>query len=449
MGRLQAICLLICCCFSEVTFGTSSALPCQCESRDLCKPMPRAQPKKNMEAYVVTEGKSPYDKWHWDHITMVLNEGADNDKLMCHAHSLGVGYTIMEEMPVYDNYTNNSNYSDWVEKIGNRATSMYADGVAVNLLSLMGQCQVDAQHVDIVTDAVAQVYRKIKTEGWPKLFCIVPWMPPCYQGQCHLTSEIIKYCDYFVTNPDSFITSCNLQCRAQATIPKGRMVLGIDEYLSVGVPKSKMLMGVPWHGYDFKCDTMVTTQHSTRICMLAKKNGTNECDFKGSRTRQSLGEIMSNYPKQFEKHNWDGLQEAPYFTTNFQNETVNETHAVWFEGIDSLLDKYQTVKETGLEGVVVWTADDLTIEATDDEIGLIWNWMVHTLFLTGTTVKTERIDMAGKAAGIGVGCFLGGCLFGFIITCIAYNKRIKKMRIRRPFEKDDLSADDFHDDDKL
>ncbi|XP_033752294.1 di-N-acetylchitobiase-like [Pecten maximus] len=449
MGRLSVIIVLISFCLSEVTCNNAAAHgdpPCHCKSRDMCNVIPRI-PKQRMEAFVVTEGKSSHKEWVWDHITMVLNKGADNNELMCHAHSLGVGYAIMEEIPVYENYTGNKNYSDWVERVGNRVKAMHADGVSVNLLDLVGQCQADAEHIDKVTDAVGQVYRKIKSEGWPKLLCIVPWMPPCYQGQCHLTSDLLRYCDYFVTNPDSYITSCNLQCRAQATIPKSRMVLGIDEYLAIGVQRNQLLMGIPWHGYAYKCDKVKVTKDNTRICMLSKDNNTNECDFKGSRTRWSISDIMANYPQQFSKHNWDGLQAAPYFSTNFLNKTVNETHSFWFEGMDSLLDKYQVVKGAELEGVVIWSGDDLTNKITDAKNQMIWNWMIHVLFLTGSPVQKNQMDMAGKAAGIGVGCFLGGCLFGFLVTCVAYTKRIKKMKVRKPFEKDDYLGDEYHDDD--
>lgn len=422
-------------------------IACQCASSDLCNVIPRTNPKQNTEAYVVTEGKSSHKEWVWDHISMVLNQGPDNTDLMCHAHSLGVGYAIMEEMPVFENYTDNQNYSDWVEKVGQRIKHMHADGVSVNLLDLIGQCNVDAEHVDKVTEAVGQVYRRIKSEGWPKLFCIVPWMPPCYQGQCHLTSELLNYCDYFVTNPDSYISTCNLQCRAQATIPKSRMVLGIDEYLAVGVKKSQLLMGIPWHGYDYKCDKVQITKDHSRVCLLPKNNETNECEFKASRRRLSISDIMANYPKQFSSHNWDGLQAAPYFDSNFLNRTVNESHSIWFEAMDSLLDKYQTVKQANLEGVMIFTGDDLTNSVTDAKNEIVWNWMIHVLFLTGSAVNHDQMDMAGKAAGIGVGCFLGGCLFGFLVTCIAYTKRVKKLKIRKPFEKDDYMGDEYHDED--
>lgn len=447
MYRLLAIIGFITCYMPIIGGAVKSGPPCPCASHGYCQRVPQGHVKQKMEAYVVTEGKSDYQKWVWDHITMVLNDGPDNNSLMCHAHSLRVGYVVMETMPLYTNYTDNANYTTWLNTVSARTKNMFADGVAVDLLQLLGQCQVDHGHIDLVTDAVHQLYNKLQIyQGWPKLFCIVPWRPPCYGGQCHLSLQLEKNCDYFVTNPDSFITSCNTQCRAQATIPKGRMVFGLDEYLAAGVEKNKLLMGVPWHGYDYKCQK-VEISGDTPVCVIPKKNGTQECDFESSRTRLMLGDIMKTYPKKFKSHKWDGLQAAPYFNWEFQNSTLTEKHQIWFEAVDSLLDKYRLAKQTGIEGVVIWTADDLTNQATEHSMDVVWSWMVHTLFLTSSNVIVDDTDIAGKVAGIGVGCFLGGCLFGFVVTCIAHKRRARKLKLRGPFEKDDVVEDEYHDDD--
>ena len=30
---------------------------------------------------------------------------------------------------------------------------------------------------------------------------------------------------------------------------------GLDEYLASGVDNSKMILGIPWHGYNYSCET--------------------------------------------------------------------------------------------------------------------------------------------------------------------------------------------------
>jgi len=41
------------------------------------------------------------------------------------------------------------------------------------------------------------------------------------------------------------------QCIASANAPFFGMVHGVEQYIQVGVPPSKMILGVPWYGYRY------------------------------------------------------------------------------------------------------------------------------------------------------------------------------------------------------
>ncbi len=55
------------------------------------------------------------------------------------------------------------------------------------------------------------------------------------------------------------------RCIASANAPLPILISGVNRFISIGVPADKLVVGVPWYGYDYKC---VGGQDSDQFCNI-------------------------------------------------------------------------------------------------------------------------------------------------------------------------------------
>ncbi|MHC1732303.1 MAG: glycosyl hydrolase family 18 protein [Bacteroidales bacterium] len=117
-----------------------------------------------------------------------------------------------------------------------------------------------------------------------------------------------------------------------------------EDYLDEGVPPSKLLLGVPWYGYDWPVSSSARKATTT---------GTGT-----SKTYITTVQMVLNYGKTF-----DSETSVPW--TSYQIGT--QWRQMWFEDSLSLLRKANHAKKKNLAGVGIWA---LSYEAGRPEI---WN----------------------------------------------------------------------------
>ncbi|RUS89906.1 hypothetical protein EGW08_002347, partial [Elysia chlorotica] len=164
---------------------------------------------------------------------------------------------------------------------------------------------------------------------------IVPWKPPCASDNtsCDFATLTNDACDYYVIHPDSFIDRDNIVCVARATIPMTKLLYGISEYNIHHVPRSKMVLGIPWHGYTYECDTVVNN-----VCSLPKDETSGTCDF-SRRVPISYKDIVHDHEmvsNAIADKNWF---DAPNYVTMRGLKRIQ----VWYEDKFSLSAKYRLV----------------------------------------------------------------------------------------------------------
>lgn len=115
--------------------------------------------------------------------------------------------------------------------------------------------------------------------------------------------------------------------RAVAPIHEVRKVL--DYAVSV-IPRSKIVMGIPLYGYDWK---------------LPYKEG------KPWAKRVAPQEALQLAAREGAQIRYDEKAQSPYFKYKDENGTK---HVIWFENESSVQAKYNLVKEYGLRGVAYW-----------------------------------------------------------------------------------------------
>ncbi len=135
-----------------------------------------------------------------------------------------------------------------------------------------------------------------------------------------------------------------------------------EEYLGVGVPPAKLLLGVPWYGYDWPVESSARNAAATG-------KGT-------SRTYNSAEMLADTYGKTF-----DDVFKVPWFSYF----SSGEWRQLWYDDSLSLALKYELAKNRGLAGIGIWA---LSYEAGRDEI---WKG-VKAAFSTGGSTAIETVD---------------------------------------------------------
>ena len=114
---------------------------------------------------------------------------------------------------------------------------------------------------------------------------------------------------------------------AVAPLPQVRAVLN---YAVTEVPRAKLLLGVPFYGYDWT---------------LPFEAGVSKAD---SLSPQRAVELAVQYRAEIE---YDETAQAPYF---YYTPRSGRSHIVWFEDARSCDAKLRLVREYGLRGIGVW-----------------------------------------------------------------------------------------------
>ncbi|KAK3103279.1 hypothetical protein FSP39_018122, partial [Pinctada imbricata] len=333
------------------------------------------------------------------------------------------------------------------------AINTYADFVVFDFLNLVNKCRQTDGHVEDVMGVVNELHRVFAKHGPQKMICIMPWKPPCFGTDCTLATKMVKICEMFIINPESFISTCDNKCNARATVPLSSLVLGIDEYLSTEEMNSnKLMIGIPWHGYDYTCEKYLKQKaiEGADICYVAKtldENNNTRCDFNAGRQKVTIPELTKKFSDIMEgSFKWNPVSHAPYFAYNITIKGVSKQHQVWYENVNTLWEKYRLARDLDIRGIVIYTADD--VQQNHNVASSEYNWLIHKLFVSGKyTEHKDSLNAAAIAAGIGVGCLILGAAIGFFAGCIVSDQRNKrKKHLRLPFSRDE-DIPDYHDDD--
>lgn len=136
------------------------------------------------------------------------------------------------------------------------------------------------------------------------------------------------------------------------------IVTTYQDYLKV-VPKEKILMGIPYYGWDF------TVEDGQKI--YSKTLPSN--DPNSSTAVISYGRMRGNKDLKSSRCQWDDLAQA---TWCWYRDDKNINHQVWLEDNKSLDIKFNFAKTNKLGGVAIWTL------GYDKSYPDLWNMLQNT-----------------------------------------------------------------------
>ncbi len=108
----------------------------------------------------------------------------------------------------------------------------------------------------------------------------------------------------------------------------------LNDFAAAGVPESKIILGVPYYGYDWP-----TVDHSPQSPVVP--GSTNTANYSGVQKALAAGEG---------ERRWDSVAQVPYLV--YQENGVNRI--AYYDDVESLGKKYDLINQRNLKGVGIW-----------------------------------------------------------------------------------------------
>ncbi|XP_061489490.1 di-N-acetylchitobiase-like isoform X3 [Rhineura floridana] len=224
---------------------------------------------------------------------------------MCYAHSKGSRIVLKGDVSV-KKMVDSAARADWIKEKVDLAKMQYMDGINIDIEQ---QVKKSSAEYYALTDLVKEMTEAFHKEipGSQVTFDLA-WCPDCIDKRIYDYTGIVDSCDFV------FVMSYDEQsrmwphCIVGANAPYNQTLAGYDNYIRKGINPKKLVMGVPWYGYDYTCQGL----SKDHVCSFAK------IPFQGAPCSDAAGHqvpykiIMNQTNHSLSGILWDEEQKAPY-----------------------------------------------------------------------------------------------------------------------------------------
>ena len=232
--------------------------------------------------------------------------------------------------------------------------SQYADGLNIDI---EGELQNTTEQQELLSQLVRDTGAAFKKANQHyQVSFDVAWSPNCIDGRCYDYPAIAASVDFIVVMSYDERSQIFGACTASANSALPTTIVGIERYLYMGIPREKLVLGLPWYGYDYPCLTL-----TDNLCTIPKVpfRGVNCSDAAG--TQRPYNQIVRLVQSSVSFVQWNASFQSPFF--NYR-ATTGEYHQVWFDDTESLSLKYTFAGQVGLHGLAFWNVDSLDYNGT-------------------------------------------------------------------------------------
>ncbi|XP_072556115.1 di-N-acetylchitobiase [Paramormyrops kingsleyae] len=317
---------------------------CPCDKPELCKPI---QGEKDFEVYVFDVGGKSWKSYDWSMVTTVAMFGPYDPELMCYAHSKGARFVLKGDVPVTE-IVHRDNRTAWITEKVQLAKKLFMDGINIDIEQPVEALSREYFALNDLVKETAEAFHK-EIPGSQVSFDVA-WSPTCIDKRCYDYHAIAQASDLiFVMSYDEQSQIWG-ECIAKANAPFFKTMSGYAEYMLLDIHPKKMVMGVPWYGYDYPCEKF----SEKGVCTIPKVpyEGAPCSDAAGQQIPYST--IMKQVNVSLTGNLWDEAQHAPYYNYQASNGDI---HQVWYDDPRSISLKAEYVKKLGLRGIGMWNGD--------------------------------------------------------------------------------------------
>ncbi|XP_042317501.1 di-N-acetylchitobiase-like isoform X2 [Sceloporus undulatus] len=347
----------------SLSLGLGSSSACPCEDLALCNPVSAT---RGFEVFVFDVGGKTWKFYDWSQITTVAIFGKYDSELMCYAHSKGsrvvLKGNVSEKEIVFP-----ARRAAWIKQKIDIAKNQHMDGINIDIEQRVKRKSSEYYALTALVKETTEAFHK-DIPGSQVTFD-VSWSPECTNhDRCYNYTGIADSCDFvFVMSYDEG-NQVGSKCIARANAPYNQTISGYDSYIRMGISPKKLVMGVPWYGYDYTCLSL----SKAHVCSFAKLLSQRLPCSKASGHQVSYKIIMNSETNSLSGILWDKEQKAPYLEYKDTNGTF---HQVWFDDPRSISLKTAYVKERGLRGIGMWHANCLDYSrgsAAQEQTKVMW-----------------------------------------------------------------------------
>ena len=336
---------------SHQTTSSSRVAPagspsCSCEDPSLCKPLSRPAPAREVFAFIdrhtATSHGHKNSSWPLlDYTTMTtvcVFERPVDLAMVCHAHKLGVRVVMSAPFDVSE-IEDAAARTAWVQAHLALVQNDGLDGLNLDIEQYKGKPEP-------LTALVTELFHALK--GWQKhsqlSFDLA--ILPSGQAASYDHRKLAKVLDFIV--PMAYDEPWDTKVAA-ANSPIAMIAKGVAQYAAAGVPASKLVIGLPWYGWDYPCSSQAG------VCDVVPPAGQ---PWMGWATQIGYSDVMAClHSSGGAIVTTDNVSVTKHFDYAVASGKTAGRHQLWYDDPDTLEKKYAECETQGAHGVAIWTAD--------------------------------------------------------------------------------------------
>ncbi|XP_067894120.1 di-N-acetylchitobiase-like [Heterodontus francisci] len=286
-----------------------------------------------------------------------INDAAEYKLLFLHY--------LSEEINI-QKLTDSAYNNKWLAGILDRIKALHLDGIHLEQWDVVAKESAKYHALSQLTNKTVQTFHR-EIPGSQVTFN-VPWSPDCKDGRCFNYAAIANSCDFLFVSAFDMNSQMWDECFAKPNSPYHKTLSGLYAYINLGIDSRKLVMGIPWYGYDFPCLRF----YEPGRCELQKS------PFRGAPCSAKVGrqttykDIMQLLPRSITGRYWDDDYKSPYYVYRVNNKY----HEVWYDDPESISLKSSILKKLKLRGIGMWAANYLNY-TTDPTVAMqteqMWN----------------------------------------------------------------------------
>ncbi|CAM4605327.1 di-N-acetylchitobiase [Caretta caretta] len=319
---------------------------CPCREPALCRPIAGA---REFEVFVFDVGRKSWKFYDWSQITTVAAFGKYDPELLCYAHSKGARVVLKGDVPVKE-IIDSANRTAWIAQQVDLAKKQYMDGINIDIEQEVREMSPEYYALTALVKETTDAFHR-EIPGSQVTFDVA-WSPACIDKRCYNYSGIADACDFLFVMSYDEQSQVWTGCIARANAPYSQTLDGYDDYINMSIEPKKLVMGVPWYGYDYRCLDL----SKDHVCSLPNIpfRGAPCSDAAGRQV--TYGTIMKQVNSSISGSLWDEEQKAPYYE---YKDSLGHFHQVWYDNPQSISLKAAFAKKRGLRGIGMWNGNCL------------------------------------------------------------------------------------------
>ncbi|XP_063795031.1 di-N-acetylchitobiase-like [Pseudophryne corroboree] len=323
-----------------------AAAACPCSEPALCQPITHT---RDPEVYVFHVREKNWIHYDWSVVTTVALFAPYDPELMCYAHAKGARVVLTGDVQLSD-IVDARNRSAWVTQQVNLAKSQYLDGINLDIEQAVPLYSQEYYALTALVQETTEAFHR-EIPGSQVSFDVA-WSPNCIALRCYNYTGIADLCDFlFVMSYDdqSLVWTESI---AGANAPFNDIITGYVQFINAGVSPKKLVMGVPWYGYDYTCLQLTETNQCKVQRPALRRPGYREA----VGDQVGYGSIMRQLNSSLSGRLWDDEQKAAFY--NYKG-SQGKIHQVWYDDPQSISLKAAYIRKLGLRGIGMWHGDTL------------------------------------------------------------------------------------------